>query len=243
VRVDADGMVVSDLAAADVDAVVMTPAHQYPTGVVMTAERRAALITWARERRALIVEDDYDGEFHYEGRPLESLQGLDTNGRIIYVGTFSRTIFPSLRVGYLVVPKSLTLAFIGAKWLNDQHSAILEQQTLAEFITSGTYERHLRRVRRRNAARRDAVLDAISTHLSNVVDVTGDSAGAHIAIWPRQRVEERLVITGAAERGVGIYGISRYFMTRDRRAGFLLGYSRLNEAEIREGIRRLSKVF
>jgi len=220
----------------------VTPSHQFPTGAILTLARRLALLAWANRKNAVIVEDDYDGEFHYEGQPLESLQGLDTDGRIVYVGTFSRTVFPSLRVGYLVVPKSLIAAFTGAKWINDQHSAILEQQTLAEFITSGAYERHLRRVRRRNSARREALLDAIDKYLSNRVEVTGDGAGAHIALWPGHRVSEAALIDAAGARGVGIYGMSRYFLTKPSRTGILLGYSRMKEAEIREGIRRLSEV-
>ena len=114
----------------------------------MPLERRLALLEWARRRNAVIVEDDYDGEFHYEGRPLESLQGLDREGRIVYIGTFSRTVFPSMRIGYLVAPASLVPALTAAKWLSDLHSASLEQQTLADFIAGGMYERHLRRLRK-----------------------------------------------------------------------------------------------
>jgi GntR family transcriptional regulator/MocR family aminotransferase len=220
----------------------VTPSHQFPTGAILTLARRLALLEWANRTNAIIVEDDYDGEFHYKGQPLESLQGLDTEGRIIYVGTFSRTVFPSLRVGYLVVPTSLIAAFTGAKWINDQHSAVLEQQALAEFITTGAYERHLRRLRRRNSLRREALLNAIDEHLRDRVDVTGDGAGAHVALWPRYRAPELSLIERAAARGVGIYGMSRYFLTKPPRAGFLLGYSRMKEAEIREGMRRLSEV-
>lgn len=190
----------------------------------------------------MIVEDDYDGEFHYEGQPIESLQGLDDEGRIIYVGTFTRTIFPSSRVGYLVVPSSLVAAFMGAKWLNDQHSAILEQQTLAEFISTGAYERHLRRLRRSNATRREALLRAIHEYVGDRVEVTGDAAGAHVALWPTSRGSESSLVRRAAERGVGIYGVSRYFLAKPSRTGFLLRYSRMRKAEIREGIRRLAEV-
>jgi GntR family transcriptional regulator/MocR family aminotransferase len=220
----------------------VTPSHQFPTGAILPLVRRLALIEWAKRKNTVIVEDDYDGEFHYAGQPLESLQGLDSDGRIIYVGTFSRTVFPSLRVGYLVVPKSLIAAFTGAKWINDQHSAILEQQTLAEFITAGAYERHLRRVRRRNSARREALLNAIHKYLGERVDVTGDGAGAHVAMWPRRRVSEAALIDAAGAHEVGIYGISRYFVTKAAKTGVLLGYSRMKEAEIQEGIRRLSEV-
>jgi GntR family transcriptional regulator/MocR family aminotransferase len=183
----------------------------------------------------------HDGEFHYEGRPLESLQGLDTEGRIVYLGTFSRTVFPALRIGYLIVPKSLVPAFTAAKWLNELHSATLEQETLAEFINSGMYERHLRRLRRRNAARREALLDAVHVHLGNRVEMTGDGSGAHIVLWPSKRVSEVAVIARARSRGVGVYGISHCYLTKPLRPGLIIGYSRMNEDEIREGIRLLGE--
>jgi GntR family transcriptional regulator / MocR family aminotransferase len=220
----------------------VTPSHQFPTGAILPLSRRLALLEWAKRTNAVIVEDDYDGEFRYEGQPLESLQGLDAEGRIIYVGTFSRTMFPALRAGYLIVPKSLTATFTGAKWLNDQHSATLEQQTLAEFIASRAYERHLRRVRRRNALRREALLAAVHKYLGDRVEVTGDNAGAHVVLWPKQTFCEDRLIAEAASRGVGVYGISRYFLKKPSRTGIMLGYSRLREADIREGIRRLGDV-
>ena len=126
---------------------------------------------WASQNNAWVIEDDYDGEFHYEGRPLESLQGLDREGRIVYIGTFSRTIFPSMRIGYLIAPASLASALTAAKWLSDLHLASLEQQTLAGFIAGGMYERHLRRLRRRNKARRTAPLEAIAKYLGDRVEV------------------------------------------------------------------------
>jgi GntR family transcriptional regulator/MocR family aminotransferase len=221
--------------------VFVTPSHQFPTGVTLTLARRIELLEWASRKNAVIVEDDHDGEFHYEGRPLESLQGLDRQGRIVYVGTFSRTVFPALRIGYLIVPKSLAAAFTGAKWLNDLHSATLEQQTLAEFITTGMYDRHLGRLRRRNAARRRALLEAIRRYLGTRVEVTGDGSGTHIVLWPTKFVSEEALVAHAASRGVGISGISHCFITRPSRPGIILGYSRMNEREIREGIRRLSE--
>jgi len=222
--------------------VFVTPSHQFPTGVILSLPRRLALLEWAKRNNAVIVEDDYDGEFRYEGQPLESLQGLDTQGRVIYVGTFSRTVFPALRLGYLIAPKSLAPAFKAAKWLSDRHSAILEQQTLAEFIASGMYERHLRRLRRRNAARRAALLQAMHKFLGDRVEITGDGAGAHVVMWPHKRLSEDTIITLAAAQGVGVYGISHYFLKRPPRTGVMLGYSRMKEEEIREGIRRLGQV-
>jgi GntR family transcriptional regulator/MocR family aminotransferase len=222
--------------------IFVTPSHQFPTGTILPLARRIALLDWARRENAVIVENDHDGEFHYEGHPLESLQGLDTEGRIVYLGTFSRTVFPALRIGYLIVPKSLVPAFTAAKWLNDLHSATLEQETLAEFINSGMYERHLRRLRRRNAARRAALLDAVHIYLGNRVEMTGDGSGAHIVLWPSKRVSEGAVIAQARSRGVGVYGISHCYLTKPLRTGFILGYSRLNEEEIQEGIRLLGEM-
>ena len=242
VAVDREGLHPENLPAGARIAFV-TPSHQFPTGAILPLARRLQLLEWAKRRSALIVEDDYDGEFRYEGQPLESLQGLDQAGRVLYIGTFSRTVFSALRIGYLIAPKRLVPAFTAAKWLCDRHTASLEQQTLAEFISSGMYERYLRRVRRRNAARRRALLDSIRKYLGDRVDVAGDGAGAHVVLWLKPRVSEESVIAGALSRGVRVYGISPYFLTRPSRSGIMLGYSRMREAAIREGIRRLGQAF
>jgi GntR family transcriptional regulator/MocR family aminotransferase len=244
VPVDRDGL---DPALLPDDARVafVTPSHQFPTGALLPLERRLALLKWARRRNAVILEDDYDGEFRYDGRPLESLQGLDTEGRIVYLGTFSRTVFPSLRIGYLVAPPSLVPTLAAAKWLSDLHSSTLEQETLAEFIESGLYERHLRRLRRRNTARRAALLEAIGQHLGDRVEVTGDGAGAQVMLWPKTKVSEDAVVRKAARRGVGIYSVGHCYLDGgkgERRPGFVLGYATLTEREIREGVRLLATV-
>ena len=241
VRVDREGLDPAKLAKG-ARLVFVTPSHQFPTGAILPLARRMALLEWAKRNQAVIVEDDYDGEFRYEGQPLESLQGLDTEGRVIYIGTFSRTIFSALRIGYLIAPPSLVSVFTAAKWLCDRHTPTLEQETLAEFITSGMYERHLRRIRRRNAARREALLEALGAYIGNRAEITGDGAGAHIVLWPKRREPEEAIVARAAARGVGIYGISGYFLRRPAPLALMLGYSRLNEQEIREGIRRLSEV-
>jgi GntR family transcriptional regulator / MocR family aminotransferase len=152
VQVDNEGLIPSQLPKRARLAFV-TPSHQFPTGTILSLGRRMALLDWAKRTGAVVIEDDYDGEFRYEGRPVESMQGLDRDGRVIYVGTFSRTIFPALRIGYLIAPTTLVKALTAAKWLCDRHTATLEQETLAEFIATGAYERHLRRSRRANAIR------------------------------------------------------------------------------------------
>jgi GntR family transcriptional regulator/MocR family aminotransferase len=241
VPVDRDGLNPAKL-PEHASLVFVTPSHQFPTGAILPLARRLALLAWARRKNSVIVENDHDGEFHYEGRPLESMQGLDTEGRIVYIGTFSRTVFPALRIGYLIVPKSLATAFTAAKWLNDLHSATLEQQTLAEFISTGMYERHLRRLRRRNTARRDALLNAIHKYVGDRAELTGDGSGAHIVLWPRKSISEDKIVAHAASRGVGVYGISHCFLTQPSRPGIILGYSRINEKELREGIRLLGGI-
>lgn len=238
VPVDRDGIVPEKIPAGT-RMVFVTPSHQFPTGAVLPLSRRLALLDWAKRNRAVIVEDDYDGEFRYGGQALESLQGLDREGRVLYLGTFSRTVFPALRIGYLVAPRNLMAALTAAKWLSDRHTSTLEQQTLAEFITSGQYERFLRRVRRGNAARHDALLESIDTVLGSDVEVTGQGAGAHIVLWPDPRANEADLIARAEERGVRIYGISDHYVGNRRRPGIILGFARLSEVEICEGIARL----
>lgn len=241
VPIDGDGLDPDRLPDRAVLAFV-TPSHQFPTGAILSLERRLALIDWARRRNAVIVEDDYDGEFRYDGRPLESLQGLDPEGRTIYIGTFSRTVFPSLRIGYLVAPEPLMPALTAAKWLSDLHGATLEQQTLGEFISSGAYERQLRQLRRRNSARRVALLDAVRDFLGDRVELTGAGAGAHVVLWPRRRVSDAKIVEEAAQYGVGISGIAHCWLGRPARTGFIVSYARLTEPEIREGIRLLGRV-
>ena len=239
VPVDEDG-IIPGLLPPRARLAFVTPSHQFPTGAVLPLSRRLELLAWARRADAVILEDDYDGEFRYDGRPVESMQGIDREGRVIYTGTFSRTIFPALRIGYLVAPKRLVRAFAAAKWLCDRHTATLEQDTLAEFIQCGAYERHLARTRRVNTARRQALLDAFDQYFGGRVRMTGDSAGAHVVLWTPATHSEQRVVEVAAAQGVGVYGIGRYYLGGPSAAGIMLGYTRLNEMGIREGIQRLA---
>ncbi|MGE7138991.1 PLP-dependent aminotransferase family protein [Luteibacter sp. NPDC031894] len=220
-------------------ALFLTPSHQFPMGSVLTLARRLAILEWANRCEAVVVEDDYDGEFRYDGQPLESLQGLDGGGRVIYVGTFSRTIFPALRVGYLIVPKALVGVFETAKWLTDRHTAGLEQRVLAEFIAAGTYEFYLRRVRRSLAARRDALVEAIDGAWRGTMRLSGAASGAHVVLWPDAPFDEPEAIRAAAGNDVAVYPVSGYFFGEGR-PGLLLGYAQMSVDDIREGIRRLA---
>ncbi len=241
VRVDRDGIDPERLPSR-ARLAFLTPSHQFPTGAVLPLARRLALLAWAKRANAVIVEDDYDGEFHYAGQPVEALQSLDREGRVLYIGTFSRTIFSALRIGYLVVPEPLIAAFSAAKWLCDRHTATLEQQTLAAFIGEGHYERYLRKVRRRNASRRNMMLASIAERMEGRVDVTGEGAGAHMVLWPHRRGREDHWVEAAAGSGICVYGIAPYYIKPPQRGGLMLGYARLSEPEIREGIRRLAGI-
>jgi GntR family transcriptional regulator/MocR family aminotransferase len=244
--VDAEGLDVAAVgkAARRIRLAYVTPSHQFPTGVVMSLERRLALLARAEREGAHVLEDDYDSEYRYTGRPVESLQGIDRTGRVIYMGTFSKLMFPALRLGYLVLPPQLVKTFHKAKALTDVGTATLEQSTLADFIHEGHFERHVRLSRARNAARRAVLLEAITEHFGDRVEVSGDGAGIHVLLWlrdvPARRLEACIVRARAA--GVGIYSAASCYREQPPRAGLILGYNALGEARIRAGIRRLATV-
>jgi GntR family transcriptional regulator/MocR family aminotransferase len=241
--VDAQGLRVSDLLdTGPARGVCVTPSHQFPTGGVLPLERRLALLDWAASQGAFVLEDDYDGEYRYENRPVPSLQGLDRNQCVLYVGSASKLLFPSMRLGWLVVPEPLVRAFSIAKAYADTGSATLEQLVLAEFIEGGHLERHVRRSRVRNAARREALQNAVDHHLSGIAELEGTRAGLHGLLWvselPHSREAE---LRRACEaRGVGIYPVHPYYAKPPERAGFVLGYAGLGERDIESGIRALA---
>ena len=243
IPVDAEGLDTTKLPAAARLACV-TPCHQFPTGVIMPVGRRQALLDWAARTGAWVIEDDYVSEFRYEGSPLEALQSLDRGGRVIYVGTFSKTLFPALRLAYVVLPRALVPAFLNAKWISDRFSAMLAQQALADFITSGQFERYLRRAGARNAKRRRALITALQQHFGGRIEIAGENTGVHLLVWLNGVRMSGLdaIIARAADAGVGLYSIGPYYARTPRRAGLLFGYASLTEAEIRAGIRRLAEV-
>src|SRR5262252_2936573 len=247
VPVDASGLDTSrlPLAGAGARLAYVTPCHQFPTGVIMPLERRLALLRWASRVGAWIVEDDYVSEFRYEGHPLEALQSLDRAGRVVYIGTFSKTLFPALRLAYLVLPSALVRPFVAAKWAADRFSAPLAQEALAEFITSGQFERYLRRAGSRNASRRRALIEALRRHFGDRIEIAGENTGVHLVVWFNDVKPRELdaVIARAAKAGVGVYSIAPAYTRPPDRAGLLFGYAALTEAEIRAGIQRLAQTF
>ena len=222
----------------------VTPSHQFPTGAILSLDRRLSLLAWASRNQAYILEDDFDAEFRYTGRPLESMQGLDRAGRVIYIGTFSRIFFPSMRVGYMVLPQPLVRAFSEAKWLTDRHTPTLEQEVLTDFIQEGHLERYLRRSRSRNASRRAALLSALRKYFGDSIEISGADAGIHVMVRLKRASAIQLpaLIERAATEGVGIYPATPYYLKKPRHAEVLLGYSALSERELHEGIRILSQV-
>jgi GntR family transcriptional regulator/MocR family aminotransferase len=222
----------------------VTPCHQFPSGVILPLERRLALLRWASRVGAWIIEDDYVSEFRYEGHPLEALQSLDRDERAIYLGSFSKTLFPALRVGYMVLPRALVRPVLAAKWAADRFSAPLYQEALAELITSGQFERYLRRAGARNAGRRRALIAALRERLGPRVEIAGENTGVHLVVWLSDVAPRDLpaLVARAARVGVGIYPVTPFYAEPPRRAGLLFGYAALTEGEIRAGVRRLAEL-
>ncbi|MNX85282.1 HTH-type transcriptional regulatory protein GabR [compost metagenome] len=218
----------------------VTPSHQFPTGVVLSLPRRLALLDWARTQGALIVEDDYDSEFRYGDRPIPSLQGLDATGVVLYVGTFSKVLFPSLRLGYMVVPHEWAPLFARAKWLADRQSPLLEQLALTDFIVEGHLERHVRRMRVLYEGRRRCLLQALREHLGDRVTILGDHAGLHVTLRLRTQLDGEAIAQRAAALGVGIATTRACYLAPPEETELVLGYADLDERIIDLGIRRLA---
>jgi GntR family transcriptional regulator/MocR family aminotransferase len=229
--------------------VYVTPSHQYPTGAVLPLARRLALLGWARRRGALVVEDDYDGEFRYGARPIEALAGLDADlpGEevVAYVGTFSKVLFPALRLGYVLLPADLVRPVVAAKAVADRHSPRLEQRTVAAFIAGGDLARHLDRMRRLYAARRAALLAALARDLDGIArrGSAATAAGLHLLVAFEVRLEEAELVRRAATVGVHLDPAGPCYAApvgEDARPAAMLGYAALPEAAIAAGIRRLA---
>jgi GntR family transcriptional regulator/MocR family aminotransferase len=231
---------------SNVRLVYVTPSHQFPLGGVLPITRRHELLQWAQRQNAWIVEDDYDGEFRYGQRPIDALQSIDNDGRVIYIGTFSKALSPQLRLGYLVLPPDLVPIYRQAKRLTNRHAPVIEQRVLASMIDSGAYERHIRRMRRENERRRAALLEAVATYLPKDAQAGGTAAGLHVVLWlPSLRTkDEPELVAAARQAGVGIYPVSPLFLRapsqmQPRPAGFILGYASLTVEQIQLGMRTL----
>ncbi|MGP3937027.1 MocR-like pyridoxine biosynthesis transcription factor PdxR [Nonomuraea sp. KM88] len=238
VPVGPDGVQVDALQRADADAVVLTPSHQWPTGGVLSAAARAAVIRWAKRRGAMVVEDDYDAEYRYDRSPVGAMQGLAPD-HVVYCGTASKTLAPGLRLGWLVVPPRLVADVTAAKVLADRGSPVIDQLTFADFLARGEFDRHLRRMRPVYRRRRDALLDALRTHLPDL-EPAGVAAGQHVVAWLPPGLDETAVVTAAARHGLGIRGVGPYRISGGGPGGLIFGYAILGESAIAEGVALLA---
>jgi GntR family transcriptional regulator/MocR family aminotransferase len=248
IPVDGNGLNTDLLESTNARLVYVTPSHQFPLGSVMSIARRHQLVGWARRARAFVIEDDYDSEYRYDIRPVPPVCALEDEGNVIYVGTVSKTLCPTLRLGYLVVPPTLQEAFAATKLLVDRHTPLLEQTALAVLLRSGAYERHVRQVRRRNGERRSSLLDALRRSLGERIVIEGADAGLHIVVWfpelPRSMTDQ--LIGQARQLGVGLYPVAPLYDPNVIRAqpdhvGLVMGYAALDTRQIARGVQLLRR--
>ncbi len=233
----------TDLLYADrsgANCVYVTPSHQYPTGATLPLERRLELISWAAEKGKWVIEDDYDSEFHYDGQPTACVQGLDKYQRTLYLGTFSKTLYPGLRMGYMVLPHELVKAFTYARSMMDGHTPQILQLTLARFMEDGHYNAHVRAMRKLYAARRSIMLDMIGKHLGGVVTALRPPGGLQIPCLLHDGWSEGKTIQQAASAGIQLSGLSRLYAGEQKKQGWLLGYASLTAFEIETAMLRLA---
>ena len=229
-------------------AVYVTPSHQYPLGVTMSLARRLDLLAWADRTQGWIVEDDYDGEYRYSGAPLAPLAALDRHGRVLYVGTFGKVAFPALRLGYLVLPRNLVKPFSQRRALDMRHSEIGTQAVMAEFIASGHFQRHIRRMRRAALSRRDALLAGWPEDLRGCSPMPKPLAGLHVSVAVESQAREQELVAKAESVGVEVAPLSDYWLPDsdtpvDNRAGLVLGFAAVPEADIASALERLRDVW
>jgi GntR family transcriptional regulator/MocR family aminotransferase len=244
VPVDESGLVVSAGIAAEANAraAYITPSHQHPTGAVMSMRRRLELLAWARDHDAWIIEDDYDSEFRYVGRPLAALQGIDDHARVIYVGTLSKMLFPGVRIGFAVVPRDLVDVFTGAKFVTDRQPPSLQQAMVADFMHSGFLTSHIRRMRLHYRQARDAVVNAISQHMGDLVEVEVPECGIQLIVRFKDDISDVEVADKARAKGIVVQPVSSLHLNAPARQGLLLGYSGFDLRKLRSVSRQLAEV-
>ncbi len=244
VPVDVDGLNISAgiERCANPRLIYVTPSHQYPLGMTLTLSRRLALLKLASTSDAWIIEDDYDSEFRYVGRPLAALQGLDTDQRVIYIGTLSKVLFPSIRIGYIIAPLDLCETFVRVRCLEGHQSPTLEQAVLADFISEGHFARHIRRMRALYAERQQALLKAARTELDGLLEIRPSDAGMHLVGWLPKSVYDQAAFRAASAGGVEVTPLSAYRIETQKQGGLRLGYTGYKPREIWRATRRLATV-
>lgn len=243
VPVDSDGLDAAhgERVCPDARLAYVTPAHQAPLGVAMTLPRRMRLLDWARRANAWIFEDDYDSEYRYRGKPLPSLCALQRDPRVLHFGSFSKTLFPGLRLGYLVLPESLIEPFAEARAITDRFPSILHQLALAEFMERGHYARHLRRMRKRYAQRREALAKVVGNELRGILRFVDVPAGLDAPAWIETGIEEAALIDLAGTRGIHLSGLGNYAVERPLAPGVLLGFAATPGGELERAGKTLAR--
>ena len=245
VEMDENGMLVEQI-AEDVKLVYVMPSRQYPTGTVMSAGRRSELLKWAgKAEDRYIIEDDYDSEFRYKGKPIPSLQAMDKHGKVIYMGTFSKAIAPAIRVSYMVLPGSLLGKYKKDCGFYSTTVSRIDQKILEEFIQGGYFERYLNKMRKHYRGKHDLLLEELEPFKEDFV-ISGENAGLHLLLRGKGRSTEKELIKKAEEVGVKVYGLSGAFVSQKESGGeavIILGYGGLSDAEIQQGIERLKKAW
>lgn len=244
VPVDEDGL---DVAAGikryrRARAAFVTPSHQFPLGVIMSASRRFQLLEWAQATGAWILEDDYDSEYRYESMPIASLQGLDSHAHVIYIGTFSKVLFPSLRLGYVVIPLDLVERFRAVRRVMDLGPPTFFQEVLANFIAEGHFARHIRRMRVLYRERRNALVEGTRKELGQTVEILGGEAGLHLTITLPAGIREVEIAVRAARQKLWLWPLSHYYMGKGSRPGFVLGFGSTAVKEIPAAVRKLREL-
>lgn len=244
VPVDSEGLIV-DAIPREARLIYVSPSHQFPLGMSMSPRRRAALLAWANDANGAIIEDDYDSEFRFGGRPIEPLHSLDTNGRVIYVGSFSKTIFPALRLGFVIAPPSLQLALRNAKYLVDWNSPAANQAAMARFIEEGYFARYLRRMRKVYERRHRCIAELLERHLDGELEVLSSSVGLHVAALARKASVERIehIVRAASASGFECTPLALYAVTERKLAGLVLGYGAIDVERMEEGLAILRTAF
>jgi DNA-binding transcriptional MocR family regulator len=216
-----------------------TPSHQFPTGASMSIARRMQLIDWARQHGSMLIEDDYDSEYRYHGAPLPALYGLAGDVPVVYIGTFSKVMYPGIRLGYLIATDALAHRFAAAKWMMDRHSSLLEQMALADFIKEGRLEQHVRRMRRLYHQRRMALVSALDQLFGEAAEILGDQAGMHILVRFRNLERE----PDPARDGVRLTSASKYYFSNAPANEYVMGFTAVTERALREGVSRLQRAW
>jgi GntR family transcriptional regulator / MocR family aminotransferase len=240
VGLDEQGMRVPGHSLRGTRLVYVTPGHQFPLGITMSLSRRLELLEWSCKSGAIIFEDDYDSEYRYSGPPVPSLQGFDRNGLVIFAGSFSKVLFPSLRLGYLVIPPDLMSIFAATISLTTRHAPLPEQAVLCDFITEGHFGRHLRRMREVYAERLSVLLESAREDLAGLLEISEIEAGLQTVGWLYEGIDGESATKAAAARDVEVFPLSRYSQGRVAREGLQLGFAAVDTREIRRGVRELA---